>query len=322
VTTDAVDGLPFPPDSSASQSQNPAGSSVAVKKPRRLAGQATKVAKSGVPNPDSKALDVQLHEALLHGHSEDSHRVHSLLDFITFFLRKAPTLDYNLRQKIIGHCRPNGEEAGRSSSRGNLAESSDSTHDKRKEQWVSKNFPGVRQRNNKFGTSIRRRVPKVDIWLGTYKTAEAAAQARGAAANWLATWLATHSGSKLLNDEERDELMKCAKKAGGHLSDDRSHHNVASPDPVENLEEKATTSASLEGKAVANEEHVSQWESPAHENFSSEEHVSQRESLAYENFSSEEHVSQREFPAHANFLLESVLDNHSPELNLDNCFRF
>jgi hypothetical protein len=147
--------------------------------------------------------------------------------------REFPFPDYNRLRKMFERFLPNREEACNSSSKGNLAASSDSACAKRKEQGVSKNFPGVRQRNNKFGSHIRRRVPREKIWLGTYKTAEAAAQARAAAANWLAT----HSGSRLLNDAERDELKKCAKKAGGHLSDDRSHHNVASPDLAENLED-------------------------------------------------------------------------------------
>jgi hypothetical protein len=141
----------------------------------------------------------------------------------------------------------------------------------------------VRKRNNGFGAEIRLPGMKNKFWLGTYKTEEAAARAFDAADDWRAT----HSGSNSFNKEELDDLKKRAKKAGDHLSDDRSHHNVAAPDLVENLEEKATALASLEGKEVASEEHVSQRESPAHENFSSEEHVSQRDSPAHENFFSE-----------------------------------
>jgi hypothetical protein len=172
---------------------------------------------------------------------------------------------------------------------------------------------------------------KNKFWLGTFKTEEAAARAFRAADDWRAT----HSGSNSFTKEELDDLKERAKKAGDHLSDDRSHRNVAAPDLVENLEAKATTLASLEGKEVASKEHVSQRESPAHENFSSEEQVSQRESPAHENFSSEEHVSQRESPAHENFSSEEHVSQRDspahenffpefdilcPDLDFGNCF--
>ncbi|CAK9228649.1 unnamed protein product [Sphagnum troendelagicum] len=185
---------------SASQSQNPAGSSIGVEGIPRLPGQAKKLTTPGVPNPDSealgclnegseKALDVQLHEALLHGHRrEDPERAAEVSrpvtqDLIAVLLRWVRSLDYNLRQKLCEYILPNGEKAGKSSSKGTLAESSDAPYAKRKKPWLSTNFPGVRERNNKFGSHIRRRFPREDIWLGTYKTAEAAAQARAAAAN-------------------------------------------------------------------------------------------------------------------------------------------
>jgi hypothetical protein len=302
MTPDEVEALPGFSRSWASQSQNPAGSSVVVEEPRRLAGQDTELAAksrlptpdsvvlevlkfselatSGVPNPDSealgclnegseKALDVQLHEALLHGHRrEDPERAAEVSrrvtqDLIAVLLRLVRSLDYNLRKKLCEYILPNGEKAGKSSSKGNLAESSDAPYAKRKKLAGSKNFPGVRQRNNSFGSYIRRRVPKEYIWLGTYKTAEAAAQAHAAAANWLAT----HSVSRLLNDGERDELKNCAKEAGDHLSDDRPHHNGASPDLAS--PDLAPTLASSEGQPVASPEHASQRESHAHENLSS-----------------------------------------------------
>ncbi|CAK9878018.1 unnamed protein product [Sphagnum jensenii] len=299
--------------SEASQSQNPAGSSVGVEELRRLSGQdtelaaksglptpdevpkttgqATEHATSGVPNRDSEAwgcqnegseeaLVVQLHRAL--HRREDPERAAGVFhrvtqDFIAVLLRWVRSLDYNLRQKLCEYILPNGEKAGKSSSKGNLAESSDAPYAKRKKPWLSTwlstNFPGVRERNNKFGSHIRRRVPREYIWLGTYKTAEAAAQARAAAANWLAT----HSVSRLLNDEERVKLKECAKEAGEHLSDDRPHHNVASPDLAS--PDLAPTLASSEGQAVASPEHASQRASHAHENLSSP-------SEAHENLSS------------------------------------
>jgi hypothetical protein len=284
ATTAAGDGLQFPPDSSASQSQNPAGSSVGVEAGQdtelaaksglptpysvvldevpKISGQATERATSGVPNTDSEglggrnegseeALVVQLHGAF-HGLDRAAGVFHGVTQtFIAVLLRCVRSLDYNLRQKLCEYILPNGEKAGESSSKGNLAESSDAPHAKRKKQWESKNFPGVRQRNKSFISEIRLPGMKNKFWLGSYKTAEAAAQVRGAADNWLAT----RSGSKLLNHEERDELKKCAKKAGEHLSDYRSHHNVALPDLVENLEEKATALTSLMGNAVASAEH-------------------------------------------------------------------
>jgi hypothetical protein len=345
ATTAAVDGLQFPPDSSASQSQNPAGSSLLVEEVPRLPGEATELAKSGLPTPDSvlvkevprltgeatelaaksvvltpdsvvveevpkfpgqskelatsgvpnpdsealgclnegseKSLDVQSLEALLHGYGrEDPERAAEdfrgvTLAFIAVFLQWARSHDYNFRRELCQYILSNGEKAGKSTSKGNLAESSDAPHAKRTKLAESKNFRGMRKRNNSFGLEIRPPGMKNKIWLGTYKTEEAAAQARGAAANWLAT----RSGSKLLNDEERDELKKCAKKAGEHLSDYRSHHNVALPDLVENLEEKATALASLMGNAVASAEHVSQRGSPAPENLFSPSEFLDWESL-------------------------------------------
>jgi len=254
ATTDAVDGLQFPPDSSASQSQNPAGSSVGLD-----AGQDTE-GLGGLNEGSEKTLVVQLHAAL---HGLEDRVVHAVTrTCIAVFRLCVPSPDYNLRQKPE-YILPNGEKAGKSSSKGNLAEGSDALHDERKKLWVSKNYTGVRQRNKKFVSEIRLPGMKNKFWLGTYKTAEAAAQARAAAANWLAT----RSGNKLLKLDERNELKKCAKKAGEHLSDYRSHHNVASPD-------LATTLASLKGKAVASPEHVSQRESPVHEISSPELSVS------------------------------------------------
>jgi hypothetical protein len=307
ATTDAVDGLQFPPDSSASQSQNPAGSSVGLD-----AGQDTE-GLGGLNEGSEKALVVQLHAAL-----QELDRAAGVFHAVTrtciaVLLRFVRSLDYNLRKKLCEYILLNGEKAGKSSSKGNVAEGSDALHAKRMKLWVSKNYTGVRERSNKFGSGIWWRGPKKYFWLGTYETPEAAARARAAAANWLTT----RFGSKLLNDEELDELQKYAKKAGDHLSDDRSHHNFASPVLVENLEEKATTSASLEGKAVASEEHVSQRDSPADENFSSEEHVSQWEVRRLENF-----LLDDEFPPLEDLSPKFNSDNHSPGSDMDNCLGF
>jgi len=352
-TTDAQDGSQFPPDSSASQPQNSAGPSVVVEEVPRLPGQATELAKLGLPTPDSvvvkevpslpgettelaaksglltraevrmherifpgqatelatsgvpipdsealgslnegseKALDVQLQEAFLHGYRRDDPEraaevSHGVTQVFGGLLRLVRSLDYNLRRKLCEHILPNGEKAGKSSSKGNLAESSDAPYAKRTKQADpnlvgSKEFTGVQQRNKSFVSRIRLPGTGINIWLGTYKTKEAAARAKKAADKWLAT----HSGSKLLTKEERDDMKKCARKAGEHLSDDHSHHNVASPDLVENLEEKATTLASLKGNAVASAEHVSRGESPAHENPFSPSKFLDLESLGLEFF--------------------------------------
>jgi hypothetical protein len=292
------------------------------------------LATSGVPNSEvlgclnegsEKALDVQLYEAILHGYRrEDPERAaevsHGVTQaFIGVLLRWVRSLDYDLRQKLCEHILSNGEKAGKSSSKGNLAESSDAPNAKRTRSADlnlvgSKNSAGLRPRGESVGVQIRLPGTRETIWLGTYKTAEAAAQARGAAANWLAT----HSCTKPFNVEARNELKKCAKKAGEHLSDDRSHHNVDSPDLVENLEEKATTLASLKGKAVASAEHVSQWESPAQENpFSSgkfEEKATTLASLKRKAVASAEHVSQWESPVQENPLSPSEFEEKETTL--------
>ncbi len=334
-TTDAVDGL-------ASQSQNPARSSVAVEAGQdteratsggpnpdsvvpdevpKISGQATERATSGGPNPDSeglgglnegseKALVVQLHGAL-HG-LEELDRAAGVFHAVTrtciaVLLRCVRSLDYNLHQKLCEHILPNGEKAGQSSSKGNLAENSDAPDAKRKKP------SGVRQRHKSFVSEIRVRGKKNKVWLGTYKTEEEAAQAFQAAADLRKA----HPDSKSFN-KELDALKKRAEKAGEPLSDDRSHHNVASSDLVGNLEEKATTSASPEGKAV------SQCESPPHENFFPE--------FVLDNHSPEfvldNHSPELNLDNHSpelnldNHSPELNLDNHSPKLNWDNCFRF
>jgi hypothetical protein len=328
-----------------------------------------------------KALDVQLHEALLHGHRrEDSERAagvsHGVTQaFIGVLLRWVRSLDYNLRQKLCEYILPNGEKAGKSSSKGNLAESSDAPNAKRTRPADpnlvgSKNSTGVRQRSQSFGsrihlpngekagqsssngnlaessdapnakqtrpadpnlvgsknsTGLRRRGNSIGVrihlpgtrekfWLGTYKTEKAAAQARDAAANWLAT----HSGTEFLDDEHRNELKKCAKEAGEHLSDDHSHHKVGLAVLVENLEEEATTLASLKGKEVASAEHVIQWESSAQENpFSSsefEEKATTLASLKRKAVASAEHVSQWESPAQENPISPSEFEEKATTL--------
>ncbi|CAM6021957.1 unnamed protein product [Sphagnum balticum] len=263
VTTDAIDGLQFLPDSSASQSQNPAGSSVGAEELRAeelCAEELSRLVKEQIgrlTKEEKEKLGTLLKEkpGRLGPPIPDSDVVEEVPKFPGQAKGLAPLIPWSCLHDMHDFY-------------GNLAESSDAPHAKRTKLAGSKNFQGVRKRNNAFCAEIRPPGMKNKIWLGTYKTAEAAAQARGAAANWLAT----RSGSKLLNDEERDELKKCAKKAGEHLSDYRSHHNVALPDLVENLEEKATALASLMGNAVASAEHVSQRGSPAHENlFSSSE---------------------------------------------------
>ncbi len=260
--------------------------SVVVEDVPNFPGQAKELATSGVPNRDSealgdlnegseKALHVRLVEALLQGYRrEDPERAAEasyevMLAFSAVFLQWVRSQDYNLRRDLCEHILPNVEKAGKSSSKGNPGESSEAPYGKRTKLVESKNFRGVRKRNNGFGAEIHLPGMKNKIWLGTYKTEEAAAQAFDAADDWRAT----HSGNNPFNQEELDDLKERAKKAGDHLSDDRSHHNVAAPDLVENLEAKATTLASLKGKEVASKEHVSQ-RPPAHENFSSEEHVS------------------------------------------------
>jgi hypothetical protein len=282
VTTDVVHGSQFPPHSSASQSLNPAGSSVVVEKLQGM----DLAAKSGLPTPASGVLKelpnflgkgtertasgvlYPIWKACRIGVSRESQG--GSLKIPCEALEGAELVVWisanwvhsqhpNLRREICDYILQGEEEAGKSSSKGNLAESSDGPHAKGTKLAGSKNFPGVRRRKKTFGSHIGVPGMKNKCWLGTYKTAEAAAQARAAAANWLAT----HSGRKFLNDEELDELKQCAKKAGGHLSDYRSHHNVASPDLSPAL-------TSLKGQAVASPEHVSQRGSPAHENFSPE----------------------------------------------------
>ncbi len=234
--------------------------SVVVKEVPKFPAQAKEHATSGVPNPDlealgclnegsEKALDVQLHEALLNGHrredperaAEFSHGVTQV--FIAVLLRWVLSLDDNLRQKLCEYILPNGEKAGKRYSKGNLPESSHAPNAKRKKRAGpnlvgSKNSTGVRQRSKSFSSRIHLPGTRKNLWLGTFKTEKAAVQAHDAAANWLAT----HSGTKLLDYQGRNELKKCAKEAGEHLSDDLSHHNVASPD-------------------LASAEHVSQGES-------------------------------------------------------------
>jgi hypothetical protein len=311
-----------------------------VEEARRLPDQATELATSGVPNPDSevlgclnegseKALDVQLHEALLHGHRrEDPERAaevsHGVMQtFIGVLLRWVCSLDYNLRQKLCEYILPNGEKAGKRSSKGNLAQSSDAPNSKRMRPADpnlvgSKNSTGVRQRSQSFGSRIHLpngekagqsssngnlaessdapnakqtrpadpnlagpkkvrqrgdsfgseiRVPVTGerIWLGTYKTEKLATQAYDAAFKWLREKRVTG----FLDDKDRNELKKCAKEAGEHLSDERSHHNAALPDLAENLEKEATTLASWKGKEVASAEDVIQGESSTQENPSS-----------------------------------------------------
>jgi hypothetical protein len=282
----------------------------------KISGQATERATSGVPNPDSeglgglnegseKALVVQLHGALheLEELDRAAGVFHAVARTCIAVLRRCVrSLDYNLRQKQCEYILPNGEKAGESSSEGNLAESSDAPYGKRKMP------PGVRPRNGKFVSEIRLRGMRNKFWLGTYKTTEGAAQAFQAAAEWREA----RRDSKSFNKEELDDLKKRAEKAAEHLSDDRSHHNVASPDLVENLEEKATTLASLKRKEVASAEHVSQWESPAQENpFLPSEFQQKATTLARlkgKAVASAEHVSQWESRAHENLFSPSEVD--------------
>jgi hypothetical protein len=264
----------------------PTRDSVVVEEVPKFPGQATELATSGVPNPDSevlgclnegseKALDVQLHEALLHGHGREvSHGV--TLAFIGVLLGWVRSLEYNLRQKVCEHILPNGEKAGKSSSEGNLAESSDAPYAEQKE-----NFPGVRQRNNAFVSEIRLPGKKHKVWLGSYKTKEKAGQAFQVAADWREA----HRDSKSFSEEEVDDLKKRAKKAGENLSDDRPHHNVASP---------AATVASSKGKAVASAEHVIQRESLSQENLFSPSEFEENASLKRKAVARVEHGIQWE----------------------------